>query len=330
MENKNELMGVFGGEVVELSNDINVITSEIKYLEKAKEGMNKLFDWEIGRRLKHVKENILVDNKAKQNGEWAKWCEDEFGKPRQYADKQIKIYTELEAEYSGTQLGWKKLYEIATLPQNERKKEHTFYNDEKNIRVENKVPDEMTVKELQELKKQLKQSHIKQMEIQTKNDELKSENAKLENTVSNLQSENCELESLLDEEMNKEPKVIEKVIEVEKEMSKEQLEYVQNLQQKVYDLEEENGKLKEQNDKLNYEKVDPIKNDQQFADDVLTNQLLQMTKDMQQMIDKYKHLKDIEKGWDKVNKNIFDNFASAFNELNNELDKLGDTVNQNS
>lgn len=48
-------------------------------------------------------------------------------------------------------LGMQALYEIATLPEVERTKEHTTSTGEA------KTPDEMTVKELRYLKKQLKQ-----------------------------------------------------------------------------------------------------------------------------------------------------------------------------
>ena len=52
---------------------------------------------------------------------------------------------------TSSQIGLSVLYEIATLPEIERTKEHTTSNGE------TKNPDEMRVRELRELKKQLKQ-----------------------------------------------------------------------------------------------------------------------------------------------------------------------------
>ena len=58
-------------------------------------------------------------------------------------------------------LGMQALYEIATLPEPERTKEHTTSNGE------TKTPDEMTVKELRELKKQLKQRDEEKSQLQS-------------------------------------------------------------------------------------------------------------------------------------------------------------------
>ena len=64
-----------------LSNDIHVITAEINaYQRVAGEAI-----FEIGKRLKHVKENDLA------HGEWSKWCES-IGMSRAQSHKFIKVY----------------------------------------------------------------------------------------------------------------------------------------------------------------------------------------------------------------------------------------------
>src|SRR5690625_3706733 len=66
---------------IELSTDINVITAEINaYQRVAGEAI-----FEIGRRLKHVKENDLV------HGEWTGWCET-IKMSRSQAQRFIRVY----------------------------------------------------------------------------------------------------------------------------------------------------------------------------------------------------------------------------------------------
>lgn len=78
--------------------------------------------FEIGKRLKHVKENDLV------HGEFGKWLESIEMSPRQ-AQRFMKIAEELKENTTlGSQLGIKALYELATLPEEEREKEHALSN----------------------------------------------------------------------------------------------------------------------------------------------------------------------------------------------------------
>lgn len=109
--------------------------------------------WEIGRRLNHVKENDLA------HGEFIKWVEG-IGINHPEANRMMRVAKELPNSSTLTNLGSTALYLISTLPEEERNKEHTTEKGE------SKTPDEMTVKELQELKKQLKQQaeqHKKQL-----------------------------------------------------------------------------------------------------------------------------------------------------------------------
>ncbi|WP_144461139.1 DUF3102 domain-containing protein [Siminovitchia fortis] len=131
-----------------LSQDLNVITAEINaYQRVAGEAI-----FEIGRRLKHVKENDLA------HGEWASWCEGTVGIDRSTANKFIRVYDELEDVGTYPRLGLRALYEIATLPPEAREVEHELPSGT------TKKPEDMTVRELRELKKALKQAEAERRE----------------------------------------------------------------------------------------------------------------------------------------------------------------------
>ncbi|MEI2280758.1 DUF3102 domain-containing protein [Paenibacillus polysaccharolyticus] len=124
-----------------LSSDLPTLTAEINaYKRVAGEAI-----FEIGRRLKHVKEKDLV------HGQWARWCSEDIGMDRAQADKFIRVAVELGDECTYTQIGLRALYEIATLPPEERTRGHTIPST-----GATKTPDEMTVRELREVKAALK------------------------------------------------------------------------------------------------------------------------------------------------------------------------------
>lgn len=124
---------------VQLSKDINILTAEINsYKQIAGQSI-----WEIGRRLNYIKENDLV------HGEFVSWLS-KVGMDRYEATRFMKVAKELPNVDTFAHLGNKALYLIATLPEEERTQPH------ETAKGETKTPDEMTVRELQELKKQLK------------------------------------------------------------------------------------------------------------------------------------------------------------------------------
>lgn len=87
---------------------MNVITAEINsYKQVAGQAI-----FEIGRRLKHVKENDLV------HGEWIKWLSS-INMDRSEAHRYIQVTESIKVEDVGTfqHLGLRALSEIATLPQ---------------------------------------------------------------------------------------------------------------------------------------------------------------------------------------------------------------------
>ncbi|WP_436954470.1 hypothetical protein [Staphylococcus ureilyticus] len=170
---------------LQLSDDLTTIETEIKtYQNIAGQSI-----FEIGRRLKHVKENDLV------HGEFGKWLET-VDINHKVANKMMKISETNYLNYShASNLGVTALYEIATLPDEERYKEHITSSGE------SKTPDEMTRNELRELKKQIKHEQ--------------EEKSQLESQLEQAQRSESIARKQLEDEQNREPEVIEKYIEPE-------------------------------------------------------------------------------------------------------------------
>ncbi|HHR7231456.1 DUF3102 domain-containing protein [Staphylococcus hyicus] len=108
----------------------------------------------MGRRLKHVKENDLA------HGQWSQWLST-FSMDRTQAHKFIKVSEEFSNVATLQQIGINVLYEISTLPEPERTKEHVTSSGE------TKTPDDMTVRELRELKKRIKQRDEQNAQLQS-------------------------------------------------------------------------------------------------------------------------------------------------------------------
>ncbi|HGN7092880.1 TPA: DUF3102 domain-containing protein [Staphylococcus aureus] len=192
---------------LQLSNDLTTIETEIKsYQNIAGQSI-----FEIGRRLKHVKENDLA------HGEFGKWLRS-INLHHDTANKMMKIANELNSNScTYMNLGSRALYEIATLPEPERTKEHITSNGE------TKTPNEMTVRELRELKKQLKQRD--------------EENAQLQSQMKQAQRSEEIARKQLEEVEDKEPEIIERYMEPE--------DYQTSLE-KSRTLEKENKNLKQE------------------------------------------------------------------------------------
>ena len=131
-----------------LSDNLTTITTEIKSYQNI--GGQAIF--EIGRRLKHVKEHDLA------HGQFNKWLSSINMNYRQ-ANRFIKVATEFSNVTTSSHLGMNVLYEIATMPEEERNKPQQLNSGEV------KKPDEMTVRELREVKRKLK---LKEEELQDK------------------------------------------------------------------------------------------------------------------------------------------------------------------
>lgn len=248
---------------LELSSDLNIITAEINsYKQIAGQSI-----FEIGKRLKHVKENDLV------HGEFGKWLESVEINER-IAQMMMKVTDEIGNASTYSVLGLNALYQIATLPEPEREKEHTLSSGE------TKTVDEMTVRELQEVKKQLKQKNeeiekLKNRPVETIEKEITIERIPddydkikggyqalernktfYEEQNSDLREEIKQLESILKEtpkEDNSHDFLKEEIESLKKERLKliestSYLKHVKNLQAKIEELTTEFSPIRYSND----------------------------------------------------------------------------------
>lgn len=151
-------------EPATLSADLNVITAEINaYQRVAGEAI-----FEIGRRLKYVKENDLA------HGEFGGWLES-VGINERVARMMMKV-TELDAKRSTySEMGLNTLYQIATLPPEHRDRPHVVPST-----GATKTVDEMTVRELREVKKALKEAETRAVNAERDADTLRKQAKKAE------------------------------------------------------------------------------------------------------------------------------------------------------
>ncbi|PTK42097.1 DUF3102 domain-containing protein [Staphylococcus haemolyticus] len=254
---------------LQLSNDLTTIETEIKsYQNIAGQSI-----FEIGRRLKHVKENDLA------HGEFGKWLET-INLSYQESRKFIKVYDEFDSNYvMSRNLGLNALEMIATLPEEERTKEHTTSSGE------TKTPDEMTVRELRELKKQLKQRD--------------EQNAQLQSQVEQAQRSEEIARKQLEDEQNREPEVIEKYMEPEDYQETKNALAQSRHQQKL--IEQRNEKL-EKDIKEMEQRRDEVSEKSQKYDELnkAINDMNAKLNDGQQRLKAQKEIYDLVKGSEKV------------------------------
>lgn len=200
---------------LQLSNDLTTIETEIKsYQNIAGQSI-----FEIGRRLKHVKENDLA------HGEWSEWLKS-INMSRGQATKFIKVSDEFSNDSPVNHLGIKALYSLATIPEEQREEEFETSSGEM------KKPIDMTNRELEDLKRQLKQRD--------------EQNAQLQSQVEQAQRSESIARKQLEDEQNREPEVIER--EVIKEVVPDEIQ--QQLEQFKQKFERENNNANELRDEL--------------------------------------------------------------------------------
>lgn len=111
--------------------------------------------WEIGRRLNHVKEHDLA------HGQFMEWIE-KIGINQAEANRMMRVAKELPNSSTLSNLGSTALYLIATLPDDEKQTQLD--------RIEN--GDNPTVRELQDVKRQLKLSQADNERLKVQNENL--------------------------------------------------------------------------------------------------------------------------------------------------------------
>lgn len=190
-----------------LSNDLNVITAEVKsYQQIAGQAV-----FEIGRRLKVVRDN------AKEYGlegfrDWEVWCAENCGFSRNNANRLVKIVEELGDTYHPN-LGANALYLIATLPEPERIKPHIVPST-----GEIKTVNEMTVRELREVKKALKESEQQKKVLQEELEHVKNENHK--EVIEDLKRDVEFKQELFEDERMKNELLEQQLYDTEKQLRK--------------------------------------------------------------------------------------------------------------
>lgn len=176
----------------ELDNDINVITAEINaYQRVAGEAI-----FEIGRRLKHVKENDLA------HGEFGNWLKEVNIHERQ-SQRMIKIYERFSKTTPVSDLpkSFSVLYELTALTDEQLTQEYEFPDGTK------KKPVDMSRREAEKMKR-----------IERERDEAKAQAEQAEQQAEIERRERERLEAENEELSNREPEVVTEYVEKEKEI----------------------------------------------------------------------------------------------------------------
>ncbi|AWP47730.1 hypothetical protein CCS05_12445 (plasmid) [Levilactobacillus brevis] len=268
---------------VELSHNLTTVTTEIKAYQSI--GGQAIF--EIGRRLKWVKENDLV------HGEFGKWLESIDIKPRQ-AQRFIKIANEFSNTTTSSYLGMNVLYEIATMPPEERD------NPQQLDSGENKKPDEMTVRELRETKRKLAAAYSENMANQTLLTQADKKAQKLQAQVTKLQQRDPDI----------------KQVEVEPADYQDTKADLKAANEKIADLQKlVDDAVEDHNQRLAYElELEKAKADQEE----IKADLNDLEVKRQNMLKQNAQIREVQKMVKSINE-LLDNFAMLRNRLDTTM-----------
>ena len=257
---------------LQLSNDLTTIETEIKsYQNIAGQSI-----FEIGRRLKHVKENDLA------HGEFGKWLE-RVGLDKYQASRFIKVADEQPKFRSGANLGLKALYQISTIPEEHREEKQQTSSGEM------KTPYEMTNKEREEFKRQLKQRD--------------EQNAQLQSQVEQAQRSEEIAKKQLEDAESREPEVIEKYMEPEDYQETKNALAQSRHHQKL--IEQRNAKLEKEIEEMKHRRDEVSEKSQKY--DELNKALGDMNRkldDGQRRLKAQKEVYDLVKKGEELIKEI--------------------------
>ncbi|MCT2887610.1 DUF3102 domain-containing protein [Levilactobacillus brevis] len=268
---------------VELSHNLTTVTTEIKAYQSI--GGQAIF--EIGRRLKWVKENDLV------HGEFGKWLESIDIKSRQ-AQRFIKIANEFSNTTTSSYLGMNVLYEIATMPPEERD------NPQQLDSGETKKPDEMTVRELRETKRKLAAAYSENMANQTLLTQADKKAQKLQAQVTKLQQRDPDI----------------KQVEVEPADYQDTKADLKAANEKIADLQKlVDDAVDDHNQRLAYElELEKAKADQEE----IKADLNDLEVKRQNMLKQNAQIREVQKMVKSINE-LLDNFAMLRNRLDTTM-----------
>lgn len=258
---------------LQLSNDLPQIEFEISHYQR--QGAEAIF--EIGRRLKHVKENNL------QYGEFGKWL-DEIGIDHTFAKRSMKISSELNVDSAHVhQLGIRALTQIVSLPEETREKKQQTSSGEM------KTPYEMTNKEREEFKRKLKQRD--------------EQNAHLQSQVEQAQRSEEIAKKQLEDAESREPEVIEKYMEPEDYNQLKQSN--QQLQDYLQEVSNHNKQLKSDIERLKNERSETDEKSAKYdqLNEAINKMNGQLTKG-QQKIKAQKEVYDLVRASEKLIKEV--------------------------
>lgn len=283
---------------IQLSSDLNVITAEINsYKQVAGQSI-----FEIGRRLKHVKENDLV------HGEWEKWCSETVEITPAYANRYIKVFEEFKGSNQYTSIGLNKLYQIATLPKEEREKEHIT------SKGESKTIDEMTVRELQEVKRKLKNTEQAKRQAESQAETERKERERLERENEELANVEPERIEVIPDDYDFYKGNYESAVSLQKRYKKQMEEMREELNKTSVKGSDEENRLKEREKALK-NKIKSIEkiNDVRTHLDGVISQISTKTHslDVDGLLNDYQ---------------VLDDFESTLNEVINVCNQLKDKL----
>lgn len=211
---------IITNELEPLSNDLDFITFQIKNYENA--FGRSVF--EIGRRIKWVKDHDLA------HGQFENWLRSIKVSPG-YARKLMTISDRLANRSTSNDLGVEAMYLIATLPPEEQNKPQQLPSGE------TKKPADMTVRELREAHRIIKQ---REQELADKDAKIADQQAELEDNRKTQLELNNRLAKA--NKQQSEPKVITKTVTKEVPVKPDDYD---EIKAKIAELKEQSAKDKE-------------------------------------------------------------------------------------